>query len=121
MDLVTSSVGCKLNRLALQELLDPVAGLLAVALEAVEAVDEDEAEAVEVAVAPLEAVHEGPGEVALDVDPVLDGVVHELQVLGVELDPVPVLERLLERDARAVLLCDACRTRNDDGVRSRAG
>ena len=92
----------------LEEALDPVAGLLAVALEAVEAVDEDEAEAVEVAVAPLEAVHEGPGEVALDVDPVLDGVVHELQVLRVERDPVPVLERLPERDARAVLLGDAC-------------
>jgi hypothetical protein len=104
------------TRLPLQELLDPVAGLLAVAFEPVEAVDEDEAEAVEVSVPPLEAVHEGPGEVALDVDPVLDGVVHELQVPGVELDPVAVLERLPEREGAVVPLGDAVLGDVDDGV-----
>lgn len=94
--------------LPLEEVGDPVAGLLAVALKIVEAVDVDEAESVEVSVAPLEAVHERPGEVALHVHPVLDGVVDELQVLRVELDPMPVLERLRDWQALVVPLGDSC-------------
>ena len=50
----------------LEEVGHPVAGPLAVALERA-AVDVDEAEAVLVPVPPLEAVHERPREVPLDV------------------------------------------------------
>jgi hypothetical protein len=53
---------------SLEEVSEPVAGLLAIPLESF-AVDVDEAEAAGVAVAPLEVVHERPREVAFHLHP----------------------------------------------------
>ena len=80
IDLVINPKFCGAGSVPLEEVFDPVAGLLAVALERL-AVDIDEAEPIEVAVTPLETVHECPREVALHVHPIPDGVVDELQVL----------------------------------------
>ncbi|BAT12972.1 Os11g0184350, partial [Oryza sativa Japonica Group] len=91
--------------LLLEEVFDPVAGILAITGERL-AVNVDEAEPVEVSVTPLKAVHERSCEVALHIYPVSDGVVDELEVLGVELDPVPIPERLWHR--AVVALVNAC-------------
>ena len=55
--------------LFLEEIGYPVAGLLAVALEIIFAIDVDEPESVEVAVAPLEVIHERPREVPFHLHP----------------------------------------------------
>ena len=62
------------HSVSLEEVLEPIAGHLAVCLER-GAVDVDEPEPVLVAVTELEAVHERPREVTLDVHPLPEIVI----------------------------------------------
>ena len=81
-----------------KEGLQALCTLLGVPLLVVLVVDISDAEAGLVALGPLKVVHEGPGEVALDVDAVLGaGLRHGIHIIVEVLDAEVVLDNLLER------------------------